>query len=790
MGRKSRAKRERRQQKWASRGFIPEVPKSRARPPPSPQQLESWSETLDYLYQSLRKGIPDRLKALQSMVARFDPIILLEYVSMQNVVFDPTTYEEPMAEGQVAFAEYALNLVSGAPKRGSDVPTMEDLEAFGQALRELFLEVMLFAGFKAGDHRKPTPLSELRAQQLHYFMVVRMEWVPQHQKEHVLDLLSPHDEALKAAIGVDAQALLQFQDACDERFHETFAAQKKAMDAIAMAHQAFVQRLEAAETTEDQKEALAAYLASPEHKTAQAEVEDAKADGAELGLFELVPGPLSPQNLLDSLSMELGQNHEFYAHGGPWPINDSATWLKPIVRHDGRYFMFVPSLLQEGLVPIAEYALEASDPDYWRISYLPARGQFLEDKCLDYLTAIHPSATVYRSLKYRLPDEPDKLYETDGLVLFDDVALIVEAKSGAFHLQGRRGSPEHLETDIKHLVAEPLAQGRRVRSYLEDNAEARFSVPDVGDVEIDGTAIREFHIITPTLSPLGPVTARLPVLRDLGWLDGNDWPWSIFIGNLRIISELVEGPSELLLYLRRRAEANDNPKAVTADELDWFMEFLQTGLYFDEGVPPDVSRLFIASRTVPLDSYYMAEAGLREAAPKPRFNVAEGVRELLRELDSSNVPGGIVAAAMIASFDDVTQRRTAQFVNDLRAAMASDGSPHNRSMVFNDAKMGLTLWIYPKVGEAEMAEASAHAETKLLKQEANEWVTIVLDGKEIHAARRFMSDPGLEARVAGRGISFGRGKQIRIAKAESKLRRNDLCHCGSGIKYKRCHLRK
>lgn len=790
MGRKSRAKRERRQQKWARRGFIPEVPKSRAKPPPSPQQLESWSETLDELHHSLKKGISDRLNKLQSVVARFDPLILLEYVSMQNVVFDPTTYEEPMAEGQVAFAEYALNLISGAPKHGSDVPSMEELEAFGQAIRDLFLEVMWFAGFKTGDHRKPTPLSELRAQQLHYFMVVRMEWVPQHQKDHVLDLLSPHDDALKAAIGLDAQALLRFRDACDERFDETFAAQRKAIDAVTKAHKAFVQRLEAAETAEEQREAMAAYLASAEHKAAQAKIEDAKADGAELGLFELIPDPSILQEFLDQLSLELGQNHEFYAHGGPWPINDSATWLKPIVRHDGRYFMFVPTLLQEGIVPIAEHALETSIPDYWQNSYLPARGQFLEDKCLDYLAAIHPFATVYRSLKYRLPDDPDTLYETDGLVLFDDVALVVEAKSGAFHVQGRRGSPEHLETDIKHLVAEPLAQARRVRGYLKDNPEARFSVQGVGDVAIDGTVIREFHIITPTLSPLGPVTARLPVLRDLGWLDGNDWPWSIFIGNLRIISELVEGPSEFLLYLRRRAEANENPRAVTADEMDLFMEFLQTGLYFDKGVPPDVSRLFIASRTVPLDSYYFAEAGLREAAPKPRFNVSEDARSFLRELDSSNVPGGIVAASMIASFNDVTQRRTERFVSDLRRAMASDGQPHNRSMVFNDAQVGLTLWIYSNVGEVEIAEASAHAETKLLEQGVSEWVTIVIDGTKIHAARRFMSDPGLEARVAGRGISFGGGKQIRITKAEPKLGRNELCYCGSGIKYKRCHLGK
>ncbi|MFD6811787.1 preprotein translocase subunit SecA, partial [Streptomyces anthocyanicus] len=60
-----------------------------------------------------------------------------------------------------------------------------------------------------------------------------------------------------------------------------------------------------------------------------------------------------------------------------------------------------------------------------------------------------------------------------------------------------------------------------------------------------------------------------------------DLPWTVSLYDLRAISELVERPAELIVYLRRRTDPETTPRFGVIDELDLFLAFHDNGLYVE-----------------------------------------------------------------------------------------------------------------------------------------------------------------------------------------------------------------
>jgi hypothetical protein len=82
-------------------------------------------------------------------------------------------------------------------------------------------------------------------------------------------------------------------------------------------------------------------------------------------------------------------------------------------------------------------------------AYSKHRGQYLEDAAAELVAAHLPGCTSHLGLEYFVPatdaqTEPaqyTKLVEGDGLLVVDDVAIVIEAKAVALRAQFRTGDP-------------------------------------------------------------------------------------------------------------------------------------------------------------------------------------------------------------------------------------------------------------------------------------------------------------------------------------------------------------
>ncbi len=296
----------------------------------------------------------------------------------------------------------------------------------------------------------------------------------------------------------------------------------------------------------------------------------------------------------------------------------------------------IPHLLW-AVKPRLERTLK-SEPRVWD-RYQKARSRYLERRSVQLLRSVSPHATGWTSLHYRRTGETTD-DELDGLVLVDDVAFLIEAKSGSMSPAGRRGAPSVRE-DLTSLVGEAYAQLRRARQYILESDDVTFDA-DEGRLDLSGRRPAHLFLVSTTLEPLSVFVTRMAVVADDLRIELSDRLWSCSEFDLAVISELASGAGELVHYLRTRLAVAER-EVDTSDELDWFGSYMANGLNFPSGG----TSTYLLSQTTQFDNYFMPQVAGRPPGPRPFTRITEGARRKIEALESSGEPGFIRAVTRI-----------------------------------------------------------------------------------------------------------------------------------------------
>jgi hypothetical protein len=338
-------------------------------------------------------------------------------------------------------------------------------------------------------------------------------------------------------------------------------------------------------------------------------------------------------------------------------------------------------------------------------TYAKHRGECLEDLAIDLLIPHLPGSTVLRGLEYYVKDpshpsaqttplEYKAVTEGDGLILIDDVAIIVEAKSGSLSQAAKGGDGARLTKDLRKLVTSAAEQSDRLRQRIAEDWCLRLR----DGTWIDLHHIREIHAIAVSLDDLSGIATVTSELVRAGLLRSEHLPWTVSLHDLRIVCELTARPPELLLYLRRRTEPDVTRRFHAVDELDFFLEYYSTGLYTE----PDPDRVFqelpqlgepsvasrrrfksqqlqlLTSRTDQLDAWYFYQMGIRATpSPKPSMVVDENLIELVDCLSGTAEFGWLRVCATLLAGDTPTRRQFGRYGADVVRATKADGKTHS-----------------------------------------------------------------------------------------------------------------
>jgi hypothetical protein len=678
------------------------VGRSRATP-------EQWEHVRVRMARDLPKIITEidaLVDSIADTVTRLPPDRLLQraWWELARIVTDASKTDTDELELLTAMRmlDYVQSVIASVEPQSSysDEIAEEDWTKLKQDVGDLFsrlsleYQMSLTAHKLMQDAELDMELEQFRFQAETLWMNVRGERYQPHERQALLDVLSPHSEILVRLFGIDAQTLVIELD-------------KILAKLTSGLHDAFLDLKQLQEDTIERLPDLAAETGTADLTTLRDKLRQdpniaergEKLRGEIFGfdLFDVEKITNLPKLLLDELTWCPGEETSFFAPGEfcGWPLRVWPTMMRPFIRLDGRVLCFDMYALFDNFYRVLQRLIFRLTPDY-KVTWNDRQKAITEDLPFIYLTRLLPGAQVFRPVYYRwrVGAGPAQWYEADGLVIYDDHLFVIEVKGGAStYTSPATDLSAHIES-LRNLVLSPASQGSRFVDYLESASEV--TVSDANHVEITRLRRSEFRHVTVcavTLDDFTHLAARAQHLRNIGIDVGHRKVWVLSIDSLRVYADLFDNPLKFLHFTEQRMSAARSELVDLNDEMDHFGLYITEnnyGLYAAELTGSEPTRLTFDGYRTPVDDYYGALAR-GEQPETPKQQVPERIAEIIGILTTSGKSGRSAIASFLLDAAGDLRETIANSVDQQPRDNVSLGRARPIS-IYGD--FALTLWVW------------------------------------------------------------------------------------------------
>lgn len=440
------------------------------------------------------------------------------------------------------------------------------------------------------------------------------------------------------------------------------------------------------------------------------------------------------------------------------------------------------------------------DDAFFTGRYAKAKGDWLEGKIKDRLKNVFPGNSVYQGLTYPDPDKgPGAEAELDLAVRWGPFLVLVEAKAKQFKVASQHGDLRRLRDDIKANVEDAYYQAKRAVAYIDSVEQPTFTEKGTGrELTLVKQDIHRVYLLTVSQHHLAGLANQFALLGPLNLFKENEYPVSMSVSALELVLEACEAPEIFLHYLERRVSLQRTLPQMRADELDLFGAYLATRLR-EERFKPRVGEGEYYN--VALDGYRQEfdvlmrhKRGESDQKADIALKVPPEIHEILGLVrgDPSADARGI--AFSLLDLSDAALGHIAAAVRGLRATPVTPGAFFRRYV----AKDGdILTFVLASVNQSQAdLERNLRTRTAIEKYRSRAEKAIGIGlmlpqpGQPVTTVQwlegAWCYDEEMEAFVdseASEPESFA----VRGFKLPG---RNDPCFCGSGKKFKKCHLRR
>ncbi len=583
------------------------------------------------------------IRKFELLLEKFNPLSIISIVARDpyNPLFllIPDGYSEPLLE-------YLMSLALAKPYPiTAKQPTRIHREELYKLWKDLTFAVPMFYGSNIGEKQSDT---ELRFNLILRHLQIRGDAYIQHLNLTFFELFNSHSLHLQKEIGFSAMDL-----------------------------QDFFQRLQVTITSALQRQMMRSIDAHHNYE-----------------VFEIRPQNRIEVLILDALSCTFGDNQGFLNEAPKWrgwPTNDTVIASHPIIEFNDRYFAFHLPMMVRGCRSYIETLLEQKSERYYKDKYLPSRDKYLERTAVDLINTLLPRAIVHRNLVYDVSDGgTKKQYELDGLAVYDDCLIIIETKAGELRLPSKRGHLVKLKGDLKKILQKAHEQATRAIGYINSASDVSFiDKRNSRCVTISREDFKHIFIILVNFEPLYTLSTNLSTAKRLGLLSGEEWPWFVYLNDLRVIAEIIEHPSTFLHYIQKRIALNDLVSLYTFDELDYFMYYLKRGLFFTKEEIESHGITMIGISTEELDLYYSWPEGKISEIPKPSIEMQESFELLLTRLETKQPRHFISSCFHFLDADDKKRASIGKLIEICEKRAKKIG--HSKIAKFRIGRVGIVL---------------------------------------------------------------------------------------------------
>lgn len=453
--------------------------------------------------------------------------------------------------------------------------------------------------------------------------------------------------------------------------------------------------------------------------------------------------------------------------------------ILPLIRRGSRYILFNTFDLAEVLYQAPYFWIQA-DTQYYQDFGKDYRGKFTEDFAESRLVAIFGRPNVKTNVKiFRGKTE---VGEIDALVVFGDIAIIVQAKSKQLTAMARQGNEAKLKSDFGFAIQKASDQAYSCGPMLLD--------PSLSLQTVEGTPIA-----TPTgikrIFPICLIADHYPALAfqagqflkfDATELMAPPFVMDVFL--LDAMAEMLDTPLYFLSYLDRRATYNE--AVLSSHELNILGYHLGHNLWMDGSFNMLHLDDDVGTGLENLPGPWTPPGILTRIA---NLRMGKIVKEIEREPNA----GMRALGFLILSLGEDPLVRLSDIIDELMRLAVADGNAHNASAELCGGKHGLTVHVNSDPLEMAKTNLMGYCSMRKYAQRSASWFGIVLDPRTgairfgVHASFPWVHDPEMDTATKNM-MKSAPAKQVWAPKAlkAGKVGRNDPCPCGSGAKSKKC----
>ena len=633
----------------------------------APEQLEGFRARFEQYARDLPRLVADEESRVRGMLRSLPTLPVLATLALDILVQNPDTYVEAEQRRIANELEWLTRVALELPEPIAldherpvlDGPAYRALDEALSRLYEYVKDLLLSEHVRHG-RPEPSPLDGIRARsRLHLTTIRSLSY--EHQRIALLQgLFGPFERELEDAIGFTAGDVIRYAAAIAGLVNGRMQGR---LGQLKAGH-------------EDLRRAARAQGLSAEAEIEQFARYAGMAWLASVGYVDWIiePGQLDDdvdraRSFLDRFSRGFGQPQAPPAG----PVLDLLD--RPLVALSGdQFFCHLFVFLTDAAKRNLEDALH-QDQGVWD-RYQSHRASFLEQQTAQHLSTAMPSAELHRNLRY---ESAEGTGELDLLVRLDRIVLLCECKAGSIPPPQRQG--DRLRRALRGVLGEAHSQALRARRHIHNGGA--FSTQDGDNIAIDAESVDHFFVMVATLDDVSSFVTNLAAPVAEGIFEAGDIPWAVSVTDLELIADMVDLNVLLPHYLVRRARIASQPHLTAIEEMDWFMHFVNEGLYFADDLDA-LGAVSLGSFTQPMDDYYEYISGPRQKpAPKPQVRMRAKYRTLIRQLEAAAPPGWASGALLLAHYGLEAQDKV---LRELRA-VTGRGAPAGRAMT-NDTESG------------------------------------------------------------------------------------------------------
>ena len=416
------------------------------------------------------------------------------------------------------------------------------------------------------------------------------------------------------------------------------------------------------------------------------------------------------EEVLEDLSFSLGENVEFLAEGAlrGTPLRTLPALVKPGIRLGDDYYVADGQFVCDVAYRAIQRGLLGRERGY-REEWNRRQKRMLEEAFPRILASQFKGATVHRSVFYK-DVATGNWVESDLVVVFEDVLLVVEAKAGVMAMASPAVDFDRHMSSVERLIVSAHRQCRRFLEYLGSGSRKAIYRLEGGEYrKVAEIGLGDFRKVLPiglTVESFSPFASCLNNVEAAEPLLGMHRFMSMSVDDLFVVRRMLRTAGELFHYLAVRQEAGAVSGAMLLDETEYLGAYIAHNRFDAElREQAETAGLVMWNAFAEVvDRYFEGEEAGVGAVPRQEYPRELAV--VLRMLDRKRPRGWLSMDAAIRNLAGEARERLSGEMAGMRASLGQ----HRFRWVDLFGNEAMQVWVCAAGSSPRNAEVRRRAE--------------------------------------------------------------------------------